>query len=455
MEYSHYSFNIKKIILKNYKKFDNLSIELNESITAITAPNAGGKSAVLQALAVGCAHFVNSVEINPGTKMCIQEDDHRLIPQKGGGMAPVSEDASIECEGTIGNEHIEWKRERSSKKGAKTRIANAKSLQNAARRLRSESQKVDEGQTHVYPIAPLIAYYDTSRLNRESKLTEKRKAQKQDRFEGYLECLCSGSYIRIFKKWFRDLSYQIWQESESLRQRELSPDDIEIRSIHMRQRDIVVQAVNEALEYVGWGNLKWDSIKNSLTLEHKKYGRLCIEQLSDGIRNILNLVTDIAHRAVKLNPLADENLLSEIQGLVIIDEIDMYLHPGWQQRIVSVFRDIFPKVQFVISSHSPQVLSTLKKEQIRLLYEDEDGNHHAEYPEESPYARSAAEALGVVFDVNPVPEVEESKEILDLELLYRDGKTKDADKLRTSLQEKGVVIPQCDVDFWKIIAETK
>ena len=443
MQYTYYSFRINTLELTNFRKFETLDITFDESITALTAPNGGGKSAVMQALAVACSHFISSIGAYPGAGTGIDEDDHRLIRQLGGGMAPAPGDAVIKCSGEVCNRAIEWSRERTFRTNAKTRISNAVALQRAALELRDASSRADLRLSETYPVAPVLAYYDTKRLNRELRLTEKRKVQRRDRFEGYDDCLSSGSYILVFKNWFRDLSFELWQKSENTEEHRL----------YTTQLSIVRGAVDRALRHVGWGNLQWSRTKNTLTLEHPVHGVLCFDQLSDGIKNVLNLVADIAHRAVKLNPAAGPDLLDHVCGLVLIDEIDMYLHPGWQQRVVSVFREIFPRVHFVITTHSPQVLSTLRKEQIRILTEDEEGRCLAFSPPDSPYARSSAEALGLIFDVNPVPEVSETDEIRRLQQLYRGGKTAEADALRRELEDKGIEFAESDVKFWKFLAK--
>ena len=98
--------------------------------------------------------------------------------------------------------------------------------------------------------------------------------------------------------------------------------------------------------------------------------KLLETQLSSGERSLMTLVADIARRLVIANPLS-KNPLLEGSGLVLIDEIDLHLHPLWQRRVVSKLMEIFPKVQFIATSHSLVVISSLKPEYIRLLVKDE------------------------------------------------------------------------------------
>lgn len=440
--YQYLDFSIKEIQLVNYRKFDALTVTLHQQITALTALNGGGKSAVLQALAVGCAHFVYGLGIYPGIRNGFSPDDHMLVPQEGMAMVPAQGDMEIHCKGSILGCEAEWSRELSHKVNAKTRYGNAIVLQRAASELLHQSADFDSKVSDIYPVAPVIAFYDTRRLARESRLTEKRKPQQHNRFEGYADCLALGSYIRVFKNWFKGICAQLLQETHG------SPRHAMLNN----QRNIVDNAVSSALRHVQWSNLKWDFIKNDLTLEHPETGTLCFSQLSDGIQNVLNMVADLAHRAVRLNPCAPPDLLSHIKGFVLIDEVDMYLHPQWQQQIIPVLCTIFPCVQFVISSHSPQVLSTLRKEQIRCIAKNAGNRYSALEPQVNPYAKASSSALAGVLDTPSVPTLAETPEIERLEALYVAGEDDQADNLRKALSMRGVDIPQEDIDFWRFIA---
>ncbi|MBR2125714.1 MAG: AAA family ATPase [Akkermansia sp.] len=441
MEFDYYTFSIEEIELLNYRKFAQLNMIFDKSVTALTAPNGGGKSAVLSALAVGCSLFIQQFNVESGIRG-FNIADHRLVKQQGGGMTPASGDVEIHCRGTIGHKTIFWQRERSYGEDTRTRISNALELQQAARQFLSKSSAADCDNAAPYPVAPLIAFYDTQRQFNKLRLTQKRKVRRADRFEGYMDCLTSGSYIRIFKDWYKSLTTQVMQESVG-------------SSLHTQlsnQLSIVKHAVNIALEHVGWHNLKWDFIHNDLSLEHENQGTLCYSQLSDGIQSVLSLITDLVHRAVRINPVAPPDLLENISGFVMIDEIDMFLHPDWQQHIIRVYTKIFPKVQFVISTHSPQVLSTLRKEQIRIITTEENGTAQVYQPETNPYAQSASLSLTHIFNVNPVPDVEEKPLIAKLQQLYRNGKFAEGDRLRLELSAHGIDIMESDVDFWKFMA---
>ena len=87
-----------------------------------------------------------------------------------------------------------------------------------------------------------------------------------------------------------------------------------------------------------------------------------MKELSDGYKNTLSMVADIAYRMAVLNPWLLDRVLTETTGIVLIDEIDLHLHPQWQQRIIGDLRTIFPKVQFIVSTHAPLVINSVKRQ---------------------------------------------------------------------------------------------
>ena len=95
-------------------------------------------------------------------------------------------------------------------------------------------------------------------------------------------------------------------------------------------------------------------------VEHPEYGRLPLSSLSDGVRNMIALIADIAHRCARLNPHLSEEAARQTPGVLLIDEVDMHLHPRWQQLVVDLLRKAFPSLQIILSTHSPHVLSTVE-----------------------------------------------------------------------------------------------
>ena len=99
--------------------------------------------------------------------------------------------------------------------------------------------------------------------------------------------------------------------------------------------------------------------------------RIPLSQLSDGYKGVISLVADIAYRMATLNPQLGMDILEKVDGVVLIDEVDLHLHPAWQQKVLNNLTDIFPNVQFIVTTHAPSVINSVKKENIRMLSDGE------------------------------------------------------------------------------------
>lgn len=106
--------------------------------------------------------------------------------------------------------------------------------------------------------------------------------------------------------------------------------------------------------------------RRPLAMKVKKNGKsLKIDQLSDGEKCTIALFGDLARRMALANP-EKENPL-EGSGVVLIDELDLHMHTSWQRKVLNVLRDTFPNVQFIITTHSPQILGEMD-DSVNLLY---------------------------------------------------------------------------------------
>jgi predicted ATP-binding protein involved in virulence len=168
---------------------------------------------------------------------------------------------------------------------------------------------------------------------------------------------------------------------------------------------------------------QWNLVISKNGLELK------IAQLSSGERALVALVADIARRAAIANPQLPNPLNSE--GVILIDEVELHLHPTWQRAVAKALRATFPNIQFILTTHSPQVLSTLKRENVFML---EDFKLVKDTPH--TYGRDSNSILWDIFGVEKRPA--ESKE--EFSRLYRlmddESKAKETESLLHDVEEK-------------------
>ena len=119
----------------------------------------------------------------------------------------------------------------------------------------------------------------------------------------------------------------------------------------------------------GYCNLRAKGAKRvELLIDHEGV-ELSVSQLSDGERSLLSMVVDLTRRLVQANPLM-ENPTAEAEAVVLIDELELHLHPKWQRQIVANLTKAFPKCQFIATTHSPQIIGELKPERIQIIKSD-------------------------------------------------------------------------------------
>ena len=375
---------IKSFALKNYRCYEEMQIDFNQEYTILVGVNGAGKSTILDAVATALGSFIAGFD-GIASNGITREDAHRKMFELGSRIDaeeqyPVEISAICNLNGT----EISWTRSLHSHEG-RTHISKAKAIMEYGSSLQ---QSVREGDKNV--ILPLIAYYGTGRLYMQKK--QKKNANENTRFSrttGYVDCLDSASNDKQMLQWFEQMT-----------------------GIQLQEGCVIpeLEVVKRAMEkcYVGVQN-KEDKAKFEYKLKSKEIEieytkgdaieKLPMRLLSDGLKITISMVADIAYRMAVLNPQLLDNILEETPGIVLIDEVDMHLHPAWQKRIVEDLHYIFPKVQFIMTTHSPSVLANVKHEHILLL---EDGEIFTPY--NTTYGRDISDILHEMMKVEVRPE---------------------------------------------------
>ncbi len=416
--------------VENYRCFKKFEIDFNQNLTVIVAENGVGKTAILDALAVAIGPFVGSFDT--GKNQGFKKEDARLIVKEETSQTNLMESMfpiKLEAKGNIQENSIEWTRELTGEKSSTT-TKDAKVLQSYAKDLQTHVR--NDSHTIANIVLPVISYYGTGRLWDKKHLPHSEAKASRSRLYGYANALDPKSTYKHFEQWFIDISRIQYDklirliDSGNLGDATLTlPSDYGALSA-------VRSALNTCLRTSGWTNLRYDFEFKELTAEHPEQGTVPVSRLSDGVRNILGMVADIAYRCTKLNPHL-ENAPKETDGIVLIDEVDMHLHPKWQQHVVQSLMEAFPKIQFIVTTHSPQVLSTVDKANIRLI---NSYTENAETPHFQTKGVASYEALAHIMSIDPIPDIEEAtwlaqyKEYIELKKYMDD----EAIKLRTKLE---------------------
>ena len=390
---------IKTLKLLNFRCFEELNINFNDHLSVFVAPNGCGKTAILDAVAIALRLFTDTIEERPTSKG-FDTRDIRLVQNPLGQMEQVTP-VRFEAHGCFFDRYISWSRERHSEKSSRTTITEAQSLRSLAEEISKQNKLWAQKKESSSPVFPVIAYYGTGRLWANTRISQKKsKVQALNaRHRGYTDCLSSSSHYRYFFEWFGRHAYSEKSFSEVVSNPGI-PNPFPIKGI-----DSVRSAVDIALKPVGWHRLAWDFKEDLVVASHDQYGTLPVEMLSDGIRNMIGLVADLAHRVVRLNPQLEAEAHLKTPGIVLIDEVDMHLHPQWQQHVLQSLQQAFPMVQFIVTTHSPQVLSTVAAESIFMVEQSGDGSLSVAQPMLQTQGVESGRVMSEVMRTDQIPEL--------------------------------------------------
>ena len=376
--------NIQSIKIQNFRGFESFEAELHPQLTVVVGNNGVGKSSFLDALSISVGTFFSGLDgvTCPG----IHKDDVTCKSFEMGSVIDLQPQypSVIESRGEISGEDIYWARVLYSSNG-RTRFVDAKSIIAVAERYQKQ---IRSGSTET--ILPIISYYGTGRLWAQKK--EKRASEelvKFSRLNGYLDCLAAESNEKLMLKWFEKMTIQQAQRAMP------SPELTAVKQAISKCFANITEASDVDTQF----NLDTHSLDIVYTDKSGNKIRSPMKNLSDGYKNTLGLIADIAYRMAVLNPQLLDDVLAKTPGIVLIDEIDLHLHPKWQQRIIKDLQSIFPCVQFVVSTHAPSVISSVKKENLIIL--KEDGVAYVQAAE--IYGKDANTILTGVMDVEHRP----------------------------------------------------
>lgn len=380
---------LKRIKLTNFRAFDGLELVLQEDINVLVARNGQGKTSILDAIAQGLGPLLTRLPKISGVgtrNIDIKQDDN-------GKLKPYYR---IELELFDGTRwDISEKRDKSTQTSKVIPPAiGRKALYDFADAF-VDSENNDQPYT-----LPVLAYYGTGRGVFD--IPERRRSFQKNfsRFEALTGALHSRVNFKRFFEWFYAMEDEERREIQERRDFDYKLPGLE-----------AVRAVitgNERLSVPGllpeFSSPRTETRPLRFLVDWQKVDghadALRIDQLSDGFRTTLAMAMDIAGRMAEANPDADDILATP--GIVLIDEVDLHLHPEWQQRILPELSNIFKNIQWIVSTHSPQVLTTVEARCIHII-ENAEGNTRIHSPDFSLGAQSS-EALHDIQGVSLRPE---------------------------------------------------
>jgi len=328
----------------NFRLIDELTIPFGDRLTLLLGTNGSGKSAVLDAVSIGLGAILTHLPEVKGRSF--QKNDLQV---KEGKKKPYMRVGLQSAHGLF------WDRTESRVRDMERFAAVPKPTG-----LKSLKQHLDESiiRPHLDEqeyILPVFAYYGVNRALLEIPRSRKGFPKEFNRFSAYSSALEAVNRFRAAFSWF------YYKENEEHRfQKEKRSFDVTLPELN---------AVRDAICSV-FDDIKEPTIKlNPLRFVVKKNDEeLELDQLSDGYKTLLALVMDLAIRMTVANPHLRNPL--EAEAFIMIDEVDLHLHPTWQYRVMNDLLRTFPNAQFVVTTHSPFIAESINNHLQRSLIND-------------------------------------------------------------------------------------
>jgi len=344
----------QNVVIKNYKSINKMDIEFAPGINLIIGDNGAGKTTILEALTTVLGGFLSGI-VSVSAKGILQSDvriESTLLGDASSSiqyMTPVSVECNIDIEG----KQYTWTRIRESETGS----SRTKIIQDG---ILNYSRKISNNKESRLP---LLSYMGTNRVSQPKRedYGSRLKIKLDDRRCGYIGCLDSSLDTKAIKAWCLKMEMVAFNKNQQVEEYEAFKK--------------LVSSVMKSM--VGMSHEP--SISYSRVFESIVYTEgettLPISYLSAGYQSLLWIVMDISYRLALLNPGYSD--FREATGIVLIDELDMHLHPKWQWEVINALETAFPNIQFIIATHSPIIISSCKKGKLIRI----DADQTVSYPE--------------------------------------------------------------------------
>jgi len=341
---------IDRLKLNNFKGFKSFEVVLDPRFNLFVGDNASGKTSILDGIKIGLDSWFIGMKGVAGIGSISQDEVHIAAYTRGDSVSFEKQfPAKVQFIGSVMDQAVCWEREL-GRDGGRTTTVGSKHLSSIAS---DTDVRVRDGEDVTLP---LVCAYGTERLWYESperKRSSKKEPSKKwpSRFDGYRNCTAFEIQETDLLEWIRE------QVSAGQQRRN---ETVAFKVI----REAIIGCVEGAKD------IYYDERYRDLIVVTEEHGHQMFGYLSDGQRIMLSLVGDLAKRAVTLNPHLGLEALRLTPGVVSIDELDLHLHPKWQRRVIHDLKRIFSSVQFIATTHSPQLVGEALPQEIRVL---EDG----------------------------------------------------------------------------------
>lgn len=337
---------IKHLTIENFKGLTHCEIDFEPGFNLLIGDNGKGKTSILEALSVALGGFIVGID-DISAKNFVKNEIRISSSLMGEGsfdwqyVTPVL----VKCKAEINGQEYEWTRRKNSVNASRSTVD--------SREIRSLANKMAKDVNSQLPVLNYQSAARTWMQKREQ--TENVFDSDFRRTVGYKNCLDEVSDQKMLLNWCAKMEQVSWQKKKPIAEYEAVKNALSVFMAAMNGGDepqILFDRRSLELSYVEGGNV------------------LPVRCLSAGYQAVIWMVLDIAYRMAVLNPNMYEKA-AETSGVVLIDELDMHLHPKWQWNIIDALEKTFPNVQFIAATHSPILIAACRKGHLVYVNGDE------------------------------------------------------------------------------------
>lgn len=356
---------IKSLKIRNFRGFENETFCFDPSLTVVVGNNTTGKTTLLKSVLVSLGAYLKSLKGLPSGKPYSmnfsQSDVFRRFDEDKKDFFNNPESTRIDVAGEFfitkrddAGDYIsepasvQWYRE--FKGGTTTHSQKcAGELIRLASDMESARSSKDSDENAIYP---LVLSFGVKRIDNDYRSANKRKARESRIEKAYKSALLETVDFKSTFDWLYRYDSNLSKERE-----------------FAGTREAFMQALADAIPAMS--NIEVDSKNNEfmalIGVRDEPAQYQTFENMSDGFKAVICIVAEIAYRCIELNGFLGQDAVRKTPGVVVIDEVDLYLHPRWQTHILTDLRRAFPMIQFIVSSHSPFIIQSVENKNIITL----------------------------------------------------------------------------------------
>ena len=336
---------LKDVEIENFKGHTHCQLKFSKGFNLLIGDNGMGKTSALEAISVALGGFIAGIDDVASKHFTRDEIRISSTPMGDGSFNRQYETpVLVTCTANIDDKDYRWTRKKSSVQASRSTVEPS-TIKKVAHKLSHDSQAT----------LPILSYQSAARTWMQKREPSANIFNTDfNRTVGYVNCLDEASDSKSLINWCAKMEQVAWQKGEAISEYESVKNTIAKFMSIMNESEMP--------------QIRFDKQTSELSYITNEES-LPIRCLSAGYQSLIWMIADIAYRMAVLNPnLRDKTF--ETPGIVLIDDIDMHLHPKWQWNIIEALQQTFPNVQFIASTHSPILIASCKNGQLIRMEAD-------------------------------------------------------------------------------------